>query len=609
MDRNLATSATPHAACPVTHTAAIGLSPADELVLEAPKRMVLQYMTTTHGERELVVFYADKEVSFDEPHLFAFAETLARQTRFTAGDALCWGEGLSWNEVGNCLEALLEAGILVRAENAAPSALPASDRSRPSPLAPAEAQEPASWDDLAAITQRLAGRPVEPGWLELVIPVFRIAHMAVDADDRQVGEANVFPRALRLDRPTEWVACTYAGTRYLDPRPMNVTALKSMRAHWTEMMMALAVIRESYLRRYPGLAEPLSIGAIERLATLVLAIPAYQLVKPQTERSEPLHPALSSMFRVTDGLRLLMHMMLFVPVGEPTRSPAAPVSVDEILDYAERSFAFHSETGVCAGPRHFVRAFLDVLVDGKKPDVPAGFTFSPEVAAALLEIEPAFDYGLEALRAHAAVFTFWPAMARCYERMAQAVASHPGLEALNARLADHLVTMEHSTYVGSEALRRDRELAYADMFDGCTAGLGTGEPGYQAMLTAARLAEDGACESEIAGIIVSAVPELSGNEQAASGLARAIAGFARDVQSLLAIATHCQEHINARLARPQPRRPFRPEDINVHVLLQGPRPGKRLPFIIDELKSLLGLSLEIKATSIRSSAAGELPAR
>ena len=217
MDRIPATADTA-AACPFMHAAAARLAPDDVLVLEMPKRMVLQYLTSDDGARQLVLFYGGQEISFDEPHLFTFGETLATQSRFAAADAMRWGEGLAWSEVSACLETLLDAGILIRAEEAAQLAAPAADRSRPSPLAPAEAQAPASWSDLDAITRRLAGRAVEQGWLELVIPVFRIAHMALDADDRQVGEANVFPRALRLDRPTEWMACTYAGTRYLDPQ-------------------------------------------------------------------------------------------------------------------------------------------------------------------------------------------------------------------------------------------------------------------------------------------------------------------------------------------------------------------------------------------------------
>lgn len=602
MDR-IPTTAHGTAACPFQHAPA-RLSAEDVLVLEMPKRMVLQYLTAEDGARQLTLFYGGQEVTFDEPHLFTFGEMLAKQSRFTAADAMGWGEDLAWSEVSACLETLLDAGILIRAEEAARRPPPAADRSRPSPLAPAEAEAPASWSDLEAITQRLAGRAVEWGWLELVIPVFRIAHMALDADDRQVGEANVFPRALRLDRPAEWMACTYAGTRYLDPKPMNVTALKSMRAHWTEMMMAIAAIREAYVARYPGIRQPLSVGAIERLAALVLALPTYQLVKPHDPvASGALHPSLSSLFRVTDGLRLIIHQMLFVPVGEATLAPGAVVSVDDILDYAERNFAFHSETGVCAGPRHFVRDFLEVLIDGKTPQAPADFAFSPAVASALREMDKAFDYGLEALRAHAAVFAVWPAMARCYDGMARAIAGCTGAEDLEMRLMDHLLTMEHSTYLRSEAWRHDREVAYADMFDGCSAGLGEAGTSFRAMLAAARLPEDGVLETDLRSILAAAHPALAADVPALSDLATAIAAFARDAQALLAVAAGCQARINGQLGRPQPARSFTAEDIDVHVRLQGERPGKRLPFLVDELKSQLGIVLAIDASHIHASAA------
>ncbi|MCA3573356.1 MAG: hypothetical protein IOC86_05515 [Aestuariivirga sp.] len=95
--------------------------------------------------------------------------------------------------------------------------------------------------------------------------------------------------------------------------------------------------------------------------------------------------------------------------------------------------------------------------------------------------------------------------------------------------------------------------------------------------------------------------------QALTDLAMAIAAFARDTQSLLAVAAQCQARINTMLARPAPMRPFAAEDINVHVRLQGQQPGKRLPFLLDELTSRLGVVLDIDAGHIRSSAAGDPP--
>lgn len=598
-DRNTADA--PH--CPVIHGSSMRIDKSDVLAVPMPKRMVVQYGRDGSGATELKLFYADKEVSFDEPHLFPFGEALAREARFTAGDALTWGQDYDWQEISACLMTLIESGILVRVTEGAIEPAVAHDRERPSPLPPAQAERPSDWSDMEAITLELTGRAVEPGWLELVVPVFRIAHMALDADNRQVGEANVFPRALRLDRPTEWMACTYAGTRYLDPKPMNLTALRSMRSHWTQMMMALSIIRQHYLTRYPNLPVPMPVGAIERLATLVLAVPTYQLLKPEGNvRNGSLHPALSSLFRVTDGLRTVIHQMLFVPVGEPTRHPHEATTAEEILDYAERNFSFHSETGVCAGPRHFVREFLEIFVEGKPPPALPDFAFDADVASALADLGEAFDYGLEGLRAHAAVFAFWPRMARAYEKIARVISdAHSqavGFDALHAAMQAHLITAERSTYLGTEKWRSDRDAVYAEMFEAC--GEGLGQPGV--MLPATTSASLKPDLLNLAETITVRLAErhavFASNQDAARTLAATLAAFAGDTKALLSAATQCQARVNAKLRRKAPARSFEAKDINVHVRLQGPQQGRRLPFLFDEIEKLFGLSFEIDSEDI-----------
>src|ERR1700710_1363392 len=78
--------------CPV-------VSRQDDLVLPKHRRTVVQYSTNEAGATELRLYYGAKEISFDEPDLFAFGETLAKQSRFTAGDATGWGHGYDWPQV------------------------------------------------------------------------------------------------------------------------------------------------------------------------------------------------------------------------------------------------------------------------------------------------------------------------------------------------------------------------------------------------------------------------------------------------------------------------------------------------------------------------------
>ena len=123
------------------------------------------------------------------------------------------------------------------------------------------------------------------------------------------------------------------------------------------------------------------------------------------------------MFRVTDGLRMTMHHMLFIPFGEPTRKPDTPMTAPEVHAYAERAFSLHSEHGVCAGPKVMIDEFLSVIIDGRTPRDGLPAVLDAELQATLADIEPALDYALLGLQAYAAVFSLWPMTMRCYEQL------------------------------------------------------------------------------------------------------------------------------------------------------------------------------------------------
>src|SRR5688572_3139439 len=93
-------------ACPV-------VSQHNDLMIPKHRRMVVQYSTDEADVTELHLYYGVKEISFDEPDLFPFGETLAKQARFTAGDATGWGEGYEWPRIRDLLQHLIDEGILV----------------------------------------------------------------------------------------------------------------------------------------------------------------------------------------------------------------------------------------------------------------------------------------------------------------------------------------------------------------------------------------------------------------------------------------------------------------------------------------------------------------
>jgi len=579
------------------------VSPDEDLVFIRNRRTIVQYATDSAGARELRLYYDDKEISFDEPDLFPFGEALARQTRFVAKDATEWAPGLDWARVRGLLGELVEGGVLVRASTLPPQGASGGEAVRPSPLPPAPCPVARDWDAFEAITRELTGRAVELGYLELIVPIFRVAHIAVDAEGRQVGEANVFPRDLRVEFPIEWRTCNLPGSRFQSDRPMNVTAMRSMRAHWPQMMAAILRVRAAYLRRFPDADGAWTVGHIERLSTAVLAVPTYQVMRRHGRVANgDLHPALSSMFRVTDGVRMTMHQMLFIPIAEPALAPTAPMTVDEILDYAERNYSFHSDQGVCAGPRAMVRELLQVLIEGEAATDYTAVALDAPVRAALDDVDAALDYGLHGLRAYAAVFSLWPAMTRAYETIAALAETWGGdvpalATTLRARMRGHLEHIKHRSYLADEQWRIDREKVYADMYAQCGRGLSRPAhgPDLETLLAPAWTAEHEATQARLRGILRDRLgaPGAIG-DASVEKLTSCIMGFLLRAQAMLRAGIAVQDQINQLLGRQAPLRPLSGADIDVHNLLQGAE-SRRLPYLVDELAEIFGMDIAFDA--------------
>ena len=571
----------------------------DDLVIPQHRRLVAQHRTNEAGESELRLYYADKEIIFDEPELFAFGETLARQARFKAGDAMGWGDGYEWPRVRELLQQLIDEGVLAHAADIDQEATAASDAVRPSPLPASTCSVARTWNECEAITQEITGRPVELGYLELIIPGYRVAHIALDADQRQLGEANVFPRALRLDVPTEWRTCSLPGTRYQSERPMNVTAMRLMLAHWSPMMAAVLRVREGYLRRFPEAEGAWTVGDVERLAVTVIALPTYQLMR-QHNRVEngDLHPALSSLFRVTDGVRLTAYQMLYVPIGEPTTPPNQITTIEEILDYAERTYSFHSDYGVCGGPKSMVREFMHILLDGEGSKDYASIAPEPAMQAAFDDLDAAIDYGLLALRANAATSSLWSMMARSYERIAEIVEAWPSINtptfiAFRESMRAHRAFLK-KTSLAHESWRASYDNAYTYSYQQCGRGLpGLADtPGLDALLVPKRTSSHQQVEAELQGILRSRFgPVGAAADALLLDLSGCIMDFLLRGQQGLRAAVDVQSDINRLLGREQPNRVMSVSDLDVHFLIQD-NPD-RLPFLIDELERLLALDIDV----------------
>lgn len=590
---------------------AAALTPFARLVFPAARSAFLQWQESTNGEPMAAIYVGEHELCFEDATDFGFAGTLVRSPEFQAGAAAKWG-AIGWSRACGMLESLIEAGILHHADTwQAPDRH--DNRPMPSPLPPAPIGPARSWMDEENLVERLTGTRLDLAWLETVVPVFRTAHLFVDAEGRQIGEANVFPANARIAAPIDWRGCPYAGNRYQQDKPMNASALKAMRQHWRPMMQILALVRSAYLERYPSARAGWTVGHIERLTVCALALPSYLLLNcAEPVANGELHPVLSNLFRVVDGLRTVMHQMLFVPKYEATVGPDEPVDAARVLDYADRNFSFHSDHAVCAGPRFMIEDMLGVVFEGAEPRSGWGAPLEPALDHAVAAIEPAIDYALLGLATYGTVFSLWPAMARTYQQI-DALLAREGKDcpaaAIAARFAAHFDALSHRSYIASEAWRARREAVYDDMFAQTLDSLRTERPAeLLSDLLDPRRAENADPASFAA---LQQAFERVASPQTAQELARTVFDFLQRGQRILAVASGLQERQRQHLSRPSPLAPLTLADLNLHNVLMG-ADVRSVPFLPDELAQVLDLDIAVDAHAIqivpRKAAAPRVPA-
>lgn len=584
------------------------LEPEDQLSCPHYRRMVSEYVTTDSGGQELHIYYGERDITFDEPELFQFGEGLATHEWFVARDATNWGAGYDWSRVRELLSRLLTEGILERSsanDSDRSEPVPMQEKVRLSPLPPAQTSVPRSWVDCETIMRELTGRPLEVGYLESVIPIYRVAHIALDTEGRQVGEANVFPAQLRLDIPTEWRACMYKGSRFQDHNPINVTALKSMKEHWKPTMVVVQRIREAYLHRFPKARAGWTVGDLERLSAVVLTLPAFLLMRAKNRvENGQLHPVLSSMFRVTDGVRMVMHYMLFIDVNEATRPPDAPMTSKEIFSYAERNAVFLSDHGVCAGPRVMIEEFLRILVDGESVEGTESVVLDDSLESALAEIEPAFDYALYGLQLHAIVFVLWNMIMRTYDQLCAIVQTWPSEKSelfgkFRRRLYDAVTFMRAHSYIGTEESRMRRDQVFADMYAKSASGLGSNSSPtpLSESLTPVWEAHDGEVLEQLCSLLQHRFCLGTASENLAGKvLSDCVMDYLRQERAVVRAAWEIQQRINQLLGRPSPGRPLTGWDLYMYYELQEAR--RRPPYILAVLKEGIEIQINITHDSI-----------
>jgi hypothetical protein len=400
------------------------LQPSEVLFIPKKRRLTHSRLKNEDGQEVLHLFYGELELVFDEPDIAPLGEKLIEVERFRADEAMAWSNDAphGWEKIRDLLQSLIDQQFLKRIEEATATA---SETYPPRlGLAPPDREARTfSAADAARcphLTREAFGHEIDLSNIEILIPIYRIAHPAMDKDGRQVGENNVTPRTLFLDLPTQRKACGYEGSRYMDPLPMNTTAMKHMVRRWPELLSLTEQCRRALVARMP-LKDPakLRCGELHFYSVSQLAAVGYVMVRGENPvPNGELDGGLAAMFRLIDGVRLVTTDVMRTEPGQPGWD--TEVNAKFISDFADHYSVYQGNFGVCAGPPALIDEYLKTLTG----ELPAPVQVEPTIAERLGDLDAALDYGLLGQRVEAAIRVLGASHGLLHDRLREAFVGH-----------------------------------------------------------------------------------------------------------------------------------------------------------------------------------------
>ncbi|HEY0476371.1 MAG TPA: hypothetical protein VGD37_02555 [Kofleriaceae bacterium] len=571
------------------------LQPSEVLCIPKRRRLTHSRIKNEEGQEVLHLFYGEIELIFDEPDVAPMGEKLIEVERFRAEEAMAWSNAAphDWEKIRDLLQALIDQQVLKRiSESPADSAetFPAKLG-----LAP-EGREPATFSAhdsqrCPVLTADAFGQALDISNIEVLVPIYRIAHPALDTDGRQVGENNVSPRTLFLDLPTQRRVCNFAGSRYQDELPMNTTAMKHMGKRWPELLSLTEQFRLALHARMPPRDPPaLRTGEAHFLAVCTLASAGYVMVRGvDPVPNGQLDGGLAAMFRLIDGVRLVTNDLLRATPG--AHGCDTPIDAQGIADHAERYAVYRGTFGVCAGPPALIDEYLRVLFGETSAPIHA----EPTIADRLGDLDAAIDYGLLGQRIESTVRFLGNSQGLLRERLRAAFHGHSPRTALQ-ELIEAPVDSEHQPQLRlnhplADTLKLELEVSRWLFGRAGEALPGKVDGGSLDELMRLDPAAQAASQRRLAEFFAHALPA---DKAVTEPICSELAAVAADVFALerrcLRIVEREQGKLNERLRRP-PGRPLTSADLAAY---NRPRTG---PALYATLAEGLGVSATSSAGS------------
>jgi hypothetical protein len=175
-----------------------------------------------------------------------------------------------------------------------------------------------------------------------------------DAEGRPIREGRMPPELLR-EGEIEYRQCPYAGSRYLHPNPMNMSALRQTSAHWDAVIDAVAFLRTAYAAARGGYRADLM--DIWRVGQMGSALPWFYILR----RGETCPAYAAALSKATLGVGIWGARVLVQHVID--RGGPARYTAQMILETSEANGTLVADHEVCAASDKMMLKFYEPFVD------------------------------------------------------------------------------------------------------------------------------------------------------------------------------------------------------------------------------------------------------
>ncbi|TKC98590.1 hypothetical protein [Polyangium fumosum] len=187
-----------------------------------------------------------------------------------------------------------------------------------------------------------------------------------DDEARPLGEGTA-PRRYLEGVPMEMRTCPYAGSRNRHPLPMNVSALRQVTQHWSEVAGGMALLRELYVKhRERGRAEaPLSLTDVWKVSRLGLMLPAYLLRRAHHPLADGEIPAMAAViYKIMLGLNRVADNQALMAFAAGVYDSVSPLDPATLFAFSEGNDLFIGRHSVCAGTPAMVEETFRIILYG-----------------------------------------------------------------------------------------------------------------------------------------------------------------------------------------------------------------------------------------------------